>query len=278
MTIAEIEQQVEEGQSLKQIAQAYSEIANQKIKRIREAAERNRLFFKEISSVYGIVKTLASKNKLTISKAKKRLVIIITSNFRFYGPINSSLIEFYIKNTSSMETDRVIIGNTALEYFKANNLFQNYQAFILKNDQPDTEELTKLTNIITQYNQVLIFYSKFKSLLVQYPTFDDITASSQKIESVTKTNSHFIFEPELAKILTFFDTQILILLIEATFLESEVARTASRFISMDQAETQANKYIDENNKLKSYLLRNIKNNQILESLIGIASVKKSQQY
>ena len=45
MTIKEIDQYLEEGNSLKQIAQAYSEIANQKLKRIRSEVERNSVFF-----------------------------------------------------------------------------------------------------------------------------------------------------------------------------------------------------------------------------------------
>ena len=48
MTIKEIEENLEEGESLKAMAQAFSEIANLKIKRIRNAVERNRLFYDEI--------------------------------------------------------------------------------------------------------------------------------------------------------------------------------------------------------------------------------------
>src|SRR5687768_13047074 len=99
MTIKELDQILEEGESLKQIAQSYSEIANLKIKRIRTEVERNRIFFEEISKIYDIVKAFAMKKGLDIKKPKKRLCILITSNYRFYGSINADLQKYFLGST-----------------------------------------------------------------------------------------------------------------------------------------------------------------------------------
>lgn len=275
MTIKEIDQLIEEGNSLKQIAQSYCEIANQKIKRIRANLDRNRQFFNEISEVCGMVKTLSLKNKVTLPKTKIRLSIILTSNYRFYGNINSDLIDFYIALTKDVQTDRIFLGKAAIDYFKANNVFKEGQEIILKSDQPTGEELTSLVNIIKDYNQVLVFYPRFKSLLVQEPVFSDITTLA-KISQKSDSDFKFIFEPDLPKLLSFFDSQILTLVLEETFLEAEVARTASRFISMDQAETEANKYIKEYIKVKAYAKRTVVNNQTLENFASMAAVRRNQ--
>lgn len=283
MTIHELDQLIEEAGSLKQIAQAYSEIASQKIKRIRSQVEVNRLFFKDMSKVYALVKVLAKAKKITVPKKKKVLSIILTSNYRFYGTINSALIDYFIQNTQRLETegaetDRILLGKAAIEYFKKANFFKNYHEILLKTDQPDLLELTSLVNIIKDYNQVLIFYSRLKSLLVQEPTFTDITATTEKISLDKKQSSHFIFEPELSKILAFFDSQILTLLVEETFLESEVSRTASRFISMDQAETASLKVLKDYERLRSYAQRGLQSNQLLESIAAILAVRKEGGY
>lgn len=278
MTIKEIDQLIEEGDSLKQIAQAYSEIANQKIKRIRANLDRNRQFFKEVSSVYGLVKALSLKKGVRVVKPKNRISLILTSNYRFYGNINSNLINFFIAQTRRLQTDRIILGKAAIEYFRADKVFTNYQELVLQQDQPSGAELTGLVSVIKDYNQVLIFYSRFKSLLVQQPTVEDITAIS-KIPQKENSQIRFIFEPDLSKILSFFDSQILTLVLEETFLEAEVARTASRFISMDQAETEANKYIKEYQKLKAYVKRGLVNNQILENFASMSTVgRKAKDY
>lgn len=274
MTLKEIDELIEEGQSLKTIAQAYSEIANLKIKRIRAEADRNRIFFKEVSLIFGMIKALALKKKITLPKPKKRVCLILTSNYRFYGNINAALINFFIESTQSISTDRIILGKSAVEYFKTSRLILNYQEILLKTDLPSYAELTQLVNMIKDYSHVLVFYSRMKSLLVQEPVVSDLYSTAEILEEKGQ-GLRFIFEPELNKILNFFDSQILTLLLKATFLESEVSRTASRFISMDQAETAANNFIKEYQKLRAYNERNIKNNQILEA---IAALKKGVNY
>lgn len=272
MTIKEINQALDEGNSLKAITQAYSEIANLKLKRIRGEVERNRLFFKEISSVYGLVKTLAMRKKVIVTKQKKTLSVILTSNYRFYGSINSDLIDFFISSTSKLNTDRLLINKAAIDYFKAKPLFPNCQQVMLKKDTPDGLELKALVDTIKEYAQVLIYYPSLKSLLVQIPTVADITASS--IQPQENKDFRFIFEPELPKVLEFFDSSILTLLLEGTFLESELSRTASRFISMDSAQTEANKFIKEYEKLKAFSKRNMDNNTILENFAIMSAVRK----
>ena len=274
MTIKEIDQLLEESNSLKQIAQSYSEIANQKIKRIRVEVERNRLFFAEISKVYSLVRAIAGKTRVSVPKPKKRVCILQTSNYGFYGNINSEIIGFFIEQTKNLECDRIIVGKTGIEYFQSNTILPSFTPMVLKDDHPAPDELNQFMDIVKSYNQVLIFYSRLKSLLKQIPSFTDITETSQKISTDSSSNTRFIFEPEISKILQFFDNQLLVLLLEQAFLESEASRTASRFISMDQAETEANKFIKQYETLKAYTKRNLQNNQLLESISSILAVRK----
>lgn len=283
MTIKQIDLALEEGESLKLITQAYSEIANLKIKKIRSEVERNRSFFDEILKIYGIVKAEAIKKKINIVKPKKRLCILLTSNHRFYGNINSSLINYFIGSTRELaDIDRLILGKGGLDFFRAAKVLPDYKEITLAADMPTGEELTNLATLSSDYNQVLVFHSKFKSLLTQAATFTDITALSFYMKDMPKTfdpeaekkHMHLIFEPELSKMLNFFDHQILTLLLEQTFLESELSRTASRFISMDQAESSANKFIKEYQTLRAYVKRNMDNNTILENYASMMAVKQ----
>lgn len=284
MTIKQIEEVLEEGESLKALTQAYAEIANIKIKKIRAKVERNRLFSDEILKVYGMIKAIAIKKKVMVTKPKNRLCILLTSNYRFYGSVNNSLISYFVGSTRQLsDVDKVILGKGGIEYFRTTKLLSTYQEITLKDDTPTAEELTDLANLSSKYNQVLVFHSKFKSLLVQEATFTDITALSLYTKDYylksfnvarEKDLTHFIFEPELTKILEFFDSQIALLLLEETFLESELSRSASRFISMDEAETKANKFIKEYQTLKAYVKRSIDNNKILENFASMMAVRK----
>lgn len=154
MIIKEIDEALEEGESLKAITQAYSEIANLKIKRIRAEVERNRIFFKEIAGIYGLIKNMAANKKITILKPKKTVSIILTSNYRFYGRINSDLLEFFVSSIKNLDTDIICLGKAAVDYFKAAGkhleggpglLPGGMKEIILKSDQPDAGELQFLT-------------------------------------------------------------------------------------------------------------------------------------
>ena len=257
MTIKQIDEIIEEGKSLKLIAQVYSEISFTKLKRIRGEVVRNRDFFTEISQIYHLVKDIASKKKIATAKSKKTISLLLTSNYGFYGTVNSKLIPFFMVNTTKSDTDRIVIGKAAIEHFKAIRYFHAYKPLIFKGDLPTAEELTGLASQIKDYNQVLVYYPLFKSVLVQDPVMKDITetqseASQIKNPALDLSQYPFIFEPELNKIIEFFDSQIAILLLEQTFLEAELARTASRLISMDQAQTEANKFIKEQEKIRAY--------------------------
>lgn len=284
MTIKEIDENIEEGESLKAIAQAYSEIANLKIKKLRAQVERNRVFFNEILQVYAIVRAFAIYKKLAVVKPKNRLCILLTSNYRFYGAINSSLTNYFTGSTRELkDVDKLIIGKGGINYFKTTKLLPSYSELLLKDDMPTGEELNNLANLSGSYNQVLVFHAKMKSLLVQAATFTDVTATSlytrefyvKAFNTKKKENiMRFIFEPELPKILKFFETQVTTLLLEQTFLESELSRTASRFIAMDSAETEANKFIQDYQKMEALAKRNLDNNAILENFAAMAATRK----
>lgn len=273
MTIKQIDALIEEGESLYRIAGAYSEIANLKIKRIRARAERNRAFLKEISAVYSLVKKLALKKSIVTQKPQKTVSIVLTSNDRFYGAINAALLDFFTGETQNFQTDRIILGKAAVEYFRLKPYFKNYRELLLQTDEPTAAELNSLVNLLTPYQEVLVFYSGFKSLLLQQPASVSINAQSEA-EAGQVPDFKFIFEPELPKILDFFNNQIMTLLLEGIFLESELSRSASRFISMDSAQTEANKYLGQYRKLKSYVKRNMDNNTILENFASMFAMRK----
>lgn len=280
MTIHQIDRLIELGVSLKFISQAYCEIANIKLRKIRDAVLRNRLFFDEISQIYGIVKGFAIKKGVLIPRPKRGMHILLTPNYKFYGNINLSLINYFLGSTKELkDVDKIILGKGGIDYFRANKMLLSYKEVVLKDDMPSAQELANLANIISEYDQVLVFFAKFKSLLVQKPTFTDITATSFyarvfQVGAFIKPPMQFIFEPELPKILRFFENQILTLLLEQTFLESELSRTASRFISMDQAQTEADKFIKEYRKVRSHIQKNFEDIKILENFATLMAAKK----
>jgi len=280
MTVKEINGLIIEARSLKEITQVFTQIASSKLKRIRAGVERNRLFFEDLSLLFEVINSIALKMKITLPpKNGKTLTILLTSNERFYGKIASELIEFYIVQTSKIHSDRVVVGKSGIETLKSMNYVFKYEPLLFKSDFPTNRELLVLGETIKNYSKVLIFHPKFESVLVQVPVISDITHSQEQIgikEKAAKIATeyvNYIVEPEIGIMAQFFDSQIKTLLLETTFLESELARTASRLISMDRAQNEAEKYLNEKRGLLLNAKRSIANARILEMVAGMGGNK-----
>ena len=278
MTIKQLQQQVIAGQTLKSLVESYSEIASIKLKQIRDDVERNKAFFEELTGVYGVVKQIASREQLKVNfKTKDTISIILTSNYRFYGNINTRLSDTFHKQTQSYTTDLLVIGKTGQQLLKALPKMKNATFITLKHDLPDEFELQTLAKYIQPYNRILVYYPQFKSVLVQLPTIKDITQSQigmkENADQKISEQLGFILEPEIAEMLVFFDSQITALLLQETFLEAELSRTASRLISMDQAQSNADTYIQTQKNQLHTTKRSISNMNILETINAFVTIK-----
>lgn len=278
MTTKQLLEQIEAGEGLKTLAESYTEIASIKLKQIRDDVERNTAFFEELTGIYSVVKQIAAQNNLKVNfKTKDTISIILTSNYRFYGNINTRLSDAFYKQIQSYPTDLLVVGNTGQHLLKAMPKTSHATYINLKKDTPNEAELQTLARYIQPYNRILVYYSQFKSVVVQLPTVKDITQTNvpagAKVAGLSD-NLGFILEPEIAEMLIFFDSQITALLLQEVFLESELSRTASRLIAMDQAQSNADDYITGHKKNLNSTKKSVMNMKILETITAFANINR----
>lgn len=266
MNLKQINQAVEEGKGLLSVTEAYTEITSIKLKKIRDGVRYSRAFFDEISKVYFLTKFVAQKKTPKKFSEPKTISIVLTSNQPFFGHITKETVNFFINQTEKYPTDKIIIGKSGKELLTA--LKYNLKSFIFSSDIPDASELKNLITYIKPYDQILVFYSEYQSLIKQVPIIKDITQSQSSAlkEAAGKLTEHaFIFEPEVEKMLDFFDSQIKEALLGQTFLEAELARVASKLTTMDQAQKNAEEFLKSQKVLLTQARREIENRKILET-------------
>lgn len=285
MLVRDIKSKIDEGKSLEFIAETFTEIASSKLKKIRKGIEQNRAFFYDLSNIYSLVNLIASKHGILREiKIQKTAVILISSNERFYGAITNNLIEFFLAQIGKNDVDRFIVGKTAHGYLDGVAYPFPYKKLTLKKDIPTREELQGLAQQIKDYKRVIVFYSQFKSVLIQKATMKDISqsvndinlSSGQKDVRELIQSIDYIVEPEIRVMLQFFETQIRSLILEALFLESELSHTASRLISMDKAQNEAKDYINDWQRTLGQVKKSIINAKILEA-VQIAKAVRADQ-
>lgn len=292
---------ITEGNSLKFLSQSYSEVAAAKLKRIRRGIERNRSFLSEIATIYAMLKLVATQRQyekvpsaspfldtatrlilkggqllpfrrgaqlgvLPQKLAKTTINILLTSNYRFYGSLERNLIEFFLNHARRFANRSLVVGRIGIEFLNAIK-FTPFEPMIFTADMPNIAELKTLTENIVSYDRVLVFHSSFQSVLSQTSHIKDIKEAQFEV-SIPRKKIDYIFEPEIDKMIAFFDTQISSILLEQTFLESELARTAARLVTMNNAEENANKFLGQQKRFLAQAARSLYNIALLDSLSG----------
>lgn len=271
MTTSEIKFDLQQEQDLKTVTEAFTEIAAQKMQRIRGGIEKNRHFLDELTRVYQSVKLTARLKKIHLkTKPKAKLAVLISSNFHFYGQVEHPVMESF-SNLKGCEL--LVIGHTGVEYFrqKGNTVFNE---FIIDKDLPNQKELTKLKEIINQYVGVYVYFSKMIRLTSHKIQVLDVNQTIPEDNNITQLD--YILEPEVQTMVDFFETQIGGILVGQAFLEAELSRTAGRLLAMDQASSKTDELIKQIRKDLGLQLKHQFDKQLLE-MINITSINYEQK-
>lgn len=280
LTLNQLNQSLEETESLRLVTQVYSELASNRLQQVRANIERNRKIFDELFQLYYVVNMKAAGQGIFTAKGKSAAVsLLLTSNHLFYGSLETPLIKAFMLNTAKGETERVVLGKTGLEYLKGVDYREPFRGLVLEEDFPNNEELLGLAIDLARYRKVLVYYSRFKNVLTQRWHILDI--SSFVPESPVSMGSisrffEYIFEPEIGEMLKFFEVQIGKILLSQAFLEAELSRTASRLVSMDEAQSRALELLNFESDARAQMIRSLDNMKLLEMITGLKSLKGNE--
>lgn len=276
--INDLKAELNELTTFKFIATAFTEASAVKLKKIRGMFEINRQFYDEISHIYHLVQINAARQNLKILPilvAKPKILsVAVTSNLRFYGMLNIDIIKHFLADAEKDGSDRLVIGTTGIEYIKSIGFNRKYDTMNFLKDNPDEKEATQFLDKVKNYDKVLVYYPKFVSLLFQSVGVTDITQSNIGDRKDPDESVHIIFEPELPKIMAFFQSQIRLLLFLRIMLEAELARTAARLLTMSAAEEKTDEMIKHNRIVLSKTIKSFLNTQLLETFAGIRKWKQ----
>src|SRR3989344_823693 len=274
-TIKQIKGTLEADQSLKLVARTFSEVSANRLRQIRGIIERNRSFFTEIAGIYHVVKTEALERKI-LSKYKKEgaVSILISSNHKFSGAVESQLFLLFVSHTPEFTTKRIAIGRTGAAFLRDSPYWANFETLEFASELPNQEELSKLAEEARKYERIFVYYPKFKTVLLQQPNFVDLTGSIEPTPNKNLRSFYYIFEPEIEKMYAFFDNQIVSLLLQQAFLEAELARTAARLITMEQAQRNADAIIKNDRRQLALAYRTRQNRALLESIAALVNLNR----
>jgi len=242
-TIEETKRELQDVEILRGLSSALLEIASIQIRSLRESFETNKVFYEDVSDLYRLVKLSAKKRNYREDReidSGREMHVAVTSNKRFYGALNRTVMDSFVGSIEEGDKDFLIIGYTG-KHLVENTEYQKYCGYLsFKNDYPIPKEMEVFLERVRPYGKVILYYPKFVNIFRQDPILTDITYTTELDEIEVGDNIiEQIYEPELPHILTFFESQVRRLLFTRIMLESELSRTAARLVKMNSTEDRA---------------------------------------
>jgi ATP synthase F1 gamma subunit len=262
----QLQTQMEEALALKSITSTFQEIAAIQIPMLKKAFEHNRSYYDEITQVYQSLKRAAKIPlvKKGIASNPKTAHVAVTSNHGFFGSLNFDVMMQFKEAKKSPEHDMYIIGVTGKDIAMEQQI--SYKSiFVFQNDTPTPSEMVSLLSQLSGYERIFMYYPKYISVFTQSIDILDIAyAAPQTLD--TKHTIKYLFEPELPDLIAFFESQIRHILFSRILLESELARIATRLLTMDNASHKADEMIQTLDVKLQQARKNTINSKLIESV------------
>lgn len=246
----DVQKEITQVSSLKDLTEIYGEIAAIRMRKIRGYVLKNRDFLSSIESIFkDALDSYAKKLSDLVIRGKikeggkvtflahngKTVAVLISANTGFFGEVVRETYKKFISDIEREDVEVTIIGRLGRSLFLEEKPNHPYTYFELPDYGTDPTKLSEAIKHLVQYEEIRVYYGKFFSVVTQKPTTFSISAGKPVTRQTKPLLVSYIFEPSVEKILMFFETQIFASLFDQAIRESQLAKFASRILSMDRA-------------------------------------------
>ena len=252
--------------STQKITKAMKMVAAAKLRKAQEAAEQSRPYSNNMKNLMdsisrGFVPTDNSRNLLTGSDEDKTYLLVLFTSERglcggFNSQISKALREKVVDLQKENKTVKIIcIGKKGYDIVKrqyGDQIVDTVDLSAVKSIQyGDAKKISdKIIKMYfdAEFDKCLIFYNKFKSVISQIPTEQQVVPAeivdNDNDENISRDNSFFEFEPNEKEILEELLPLNFAVQIFKALLESSASEQGSRMSAMDNASRNASDMID----------------------------------
>jgi ATP synthase F1 gamma subunit len=242
-------------QALKTIVDVYGEVASIRMMKIRNTVLKNRNFLSEIELIFqDCLAAYAKKLSDMVKEGKMKkggkvtflahngqtVSVFISANSGFYGKVVGETFKDFLEKTRQDKSEITIIGKLGRSLYREAEPNRPYSYFELDDFGVNQDQLSKAVEHLVQYEVIKIYYGKYYSVVTQKPDVVEISSGTPIQENMPEPKNHYIFEPNVDKILIFFETQIFASLFDQSLRESQLAKYASRILAMEEAGENVN--------------------------------------
>ena len=265
-SLDDLKKRIASVKSTQKITKAMKMVAAAKLRKAQEAAEQSRPYSDNMKNLMdsisrGFVPTDNSRNLLTGSDEDKTYLLVLFTSERglcggFNSQISKALREKVVDLQRENKTVKIIcIGKKGYDIVKrqyGDQIVDTVDLSAVKSIQyGDAKKISdKIIKMYfdAEFDKCLIFYNKFKSVISQIPTEQQVVPAeiveNDNDENISRDNSFFEFEPNEKEILEELLPLNFAVQIFKALLESSASEQGSRMSAMDNASRNASDMID----------------------------------
>ena len=270
---------------MKELIGAYEEIAANNMRRVRNTVVKKRDFLSEITVVYNEVKNSYKKELEHLKKKKKiksentlsliprngrNAAILLSANTGLYGQIIEQTFRTFLDSLRQEKADPIIIGLVGKRLFEEARPGVNFQYFDLPDTSVTQDAVRQIVLAVVPYEKAVVFHGKFENVVSQIPEAFSLTYEAPEAENDKKVQERYFFEPTLEEIIVYFEKEIFAAIFEQTVHESELAKYASRMVTLDRATENIKEKLKKINALGHVLTHETASKKQLDSLSGMS--------
>ncbi len=236
---------------MKNLISTYEEIAAGNMRRVRSAVVAKRDFLTEITLVYNEVidsykkeldrlrkkKKLSSANELSlIPRNGRNAAILLSANTGLYGDIIHQTVGAFVEQLKTGKVDAIVIGIVGKRLVEEALPGLKFRYFDLPDSSATPEAIRSIVLAVVPYEKAVVYHGKFESIITQRPeAFSLAYTPPEPQDEKQARRERYFFEPGLSEIAIYFEKEIFATIFEQTVHESELAKYASRMVTLDRA-------------------------------------------
>ena len=268
--------------SIKSITTIYQEIASLRMNQLKDKVARTSAFLDGVAEIYNhaksayidIIKSQTVKKDKAYEELKfikrngRTVLVFLSANEHLYGELILNVWDKFREDKRQTGLDGVVVG-TFGKYLVKNEsgLDDNVKYFDLDDDKPGQDQINKILDYISKYEQIFVYYGRLITVLNQSPTKEQISGGATLEQKAA--SKKYLFEPSPQKILEFFETEIISALFNQKVFDHQLSRFASRMVAMDQATENANEIIKKLDRQYKTIKRRVLNKKQQDVFSGI---------
>jgi ATP synthase F1 gamma subunit len=241
-------------ETLRDVARAYAVISSGRMRKTRSRVISSREFVNELDKIFNEIIYYYQKRVIELARKKKvsghekitflphngkSVAFLISANTGLYGDVMQATFEMFLAEVRKKGYEVAIAGKLGLSQFLEEEPSRPYTFFDLSDNEEGKGQLSEIIRHLVQYEEIYIFYPRFKSIVSQVPATFNISANTPLPDIFNpkseKAKRMYIFEPSIESILVFFEQEIFGSIFEQSVGESYLAKYASRMLAMDRA-------------------------------------------